>query len=385
MKNTAARSWGRPLAVLAAGATVAALALVAPSSASAATSTGFTPTPQRLLDTRTGLGSGIPGAIGGLTTVTIPGAVPTGETAVLTVTVTGATGPGNVQVYPSDATAVPATSNVNFGPGTTAPDTVLVSTPANGKIDLVVNGSPAQLIVDLDGYLPTSAYTPLASARLADSRSGTGFTAGPVSGTQQLTLPSSVPTTAGLVALTVTATGARSAGNVVVYSGTKPLTSNVNFVPGRTQANLVLVHPTAGKVSFTVSGGPSDLVVDLDGFTPAGSSVTAAGPTRIADSRTATGVKKGPISGAVTLAVPGVPAGVSAVLLNVTATGAAGTGFVTVYPGGTAPTSSNVNFARGVTGANLVLVPVSSTGTVSLFVGGAAVNLVVDLSGYVTS
>lgn len=377
----------RSVATLLAGALASALLVIAPGVAAAAPSpNGFTAAPARLLDTRAGTG-GVPrGQIQGLTSVTLPPSVPTGSTAVLTVTATGSAGTGYVQLY--TGINAPLASNVNFDPGSTTPNSVLIETPADGRINVSVGGSAVDLVVDLSGYVPATAVTAVEASRIGDSRSGIGFTSGKVSGTQTLTLPSTVPMTAGLVALTVTATQADAVGNVVAYSGAMvPPTSNVNLTPGRTQANLVLVKPTGGTVSFKVNGGPTHLVVDVSGYTPAGSAFTAVGPNRLADSRTATGLKQGPISGAVNVTMPAtLPAGTTAVLLNVTATDATGAGFVSAYPAGQPqPATSNVNYDSGVTGANLVLVPVGANNSVTLFVGGTGVNLVVDISGYVTN
>src|SRR4051794_3736036 len=58
--------------------------------------------------------------------------------------------------------------------------------------------------------------------------------------------------------------------------------------------------------------------------------------------------------------VGGVPAaGVGALSLNVTAVDPGGAGFVTVYPCGERPSTSNVNFGAGQTVANAVIAPVS--------------------------
>lgn len=376
----------RPLAAAVAALTLGGVLAAVPGVASAATSTGFNPTPQRLLDTRNGTGKP-PGAVSGVVPLTIPNSVPSGDTAVLTVTPTEATGPGYVAVYPAGSTA-PATSNVNFGVGTTQTDEVLVTPGANGRVDLNVGGGPVQLVVDLEGYLPPPAYTPITSARIADSRIGLGFARHQVSGLVTLTLPSSVPSTAREAALTVTATNSAGSGYVTVFpaGAARPATSNVNFDRRITQANLVLVPVTASRqVSFYV-GGTADLIVDLDGYTPAGSAVTPLTASRIADSRIPTGLPRGPIKGAVTLTLPSsVPAGTSAVLINIAATDASGSGYVTAYPAGTSrPATANVNYAAGFTGADLVLVPVSASKQVTLFVGGAGAQLVVDLDGYVT-
>jgi hypothetical protein len=81
----------------------------------------------------------------------------------------------------------------------------------------------------------------------------------------------------------------------------------------------------------------------------------------------------------------GVPAGVSGVVLNVTALGADGPGFVTVYECGVdRPTASNLNFGVGSVSPNVVFTAVSAAGTVCVFVGGtSAVHLIVDVNGFV--
>mgnify|MGYP003348710142 CR=1 FL=1 len=57
----------------------------------------------------------------------------------------------------------------------------------------------------------------------------------------------------------------------------------------------------------------------------------------------------------------GVPSsGVSAVALNVTSTQQGGNGFVTVYPCGALPDTSNLNFQAGGSVPHLVIAPVSA-------------------------
>jgi len=84
----------------------------------------------------------------------------------------------------------------------------------------------------------------------------------------------------------------------------------------------------------------------------------------------------------------GVPlSGVGAVALNVTVVEgedpAVGGGYVTVYPCGTRPDASNLNFTAGQTVPNAVIAPVSASGTVCFYVYGTA-HLLVDVSGYFT-
>lgn len=81
----------------------------------------------------------------------------------------------------------------------------------------------------------------------------------------------------------------------------------------------------------------------------------------------------------------GVPySGVTAVSLNVTVTGTEAPdygGYVTVYPCGSRPNASSLNFSSGQTVANAVISPVSVYGQVCFYVFGKA-QLLVDVNGY---
>ena len=80
-----------------------------------------------------------------------------------------------------------------------------------------------------------------------------------------------------------------------------------------------------------------------------------------------------------------IPAGATAVALNLTATEAAGPGFVTVWATGQArpPTSSLNLSAAGETAANAVVVPIGQGGQINLFTLGST-HLVADVTGYFT-
>jgi hypothetical protein len=81
-----------------------------------------------------------------------------------------------------------------------------------------------------------------------------------------------------------------------------------------------------------------------------------------------------------------VPTTASAAVLNVTVTNTMSSGFVTVFPAGiTWPTVSNLNFVAGQSVANLVTVPLSATGAVSIYSSGTSADVVVDVEGYYTS
>jgi hypothetical protein len=243
-------------------------------------------------------------------------------------------------------------------------------------------------------------YAPLAApTRVVDTRETTGRQLGVMT----LRLPDSVPADATAVLLNVTVTGGTGNGHVVVYpaGSPNPGTSNVNFVAGETQANLVMTRLGANRqVAVEVVGNPAYLVIDLVGSYTATSApsgalhrlkalvglgapltgIVATTPSRALDTRTSGGA----VTGARTLKLPAsVPADAKAVLLNVTATGARSAGHVTAYAAGTsAPGTSNVNVTVGRTQANLVLVRIGADRSVVLNAHGGPMQLIADLVGY---
>ncbi|MHB1886445.1 MAG: hypothetical protein ACYCVV_15815 [Acidimicrobiales bacterium] len=118
-------------------------------------------------------------------------------------------------------------------------------------------------------------------------------------------------------------------------------------------------------------------------------------PFRITDTRPGSGEPNAgrPLSANATLNVQvttvgtaPAPAGASAVVLNVTAVDPTASGFLTVFPEGIAmPTVSNLNFSPGMTVANLVTVPLSTSGMVSIYNYAGNTNVVVDVEGYYTT
>lgn len=108
------------------------------------------------------------------------------------------------------------------------------------------------------------------------------------------------------------------------------------------------------------------------------------GPVRLLDTRN--GGTLGP-GGRLSLKVTGangVPAdGISAVVVNLTATNPTASSFLTAYPDGSAqPTTSNLNFSAGQTVPNLVTVPVGADGSIDIANHVGSVDVVVDLEGY---
>ncbi|MEV0742704.1 peptidoglycan recognition family protein [Streptomyces sp. NPDC050549] len=245
---------------------------------------------------------------------------------------------------------------------------------------------------------PTGTFKPVTPTRIMDTRNGTGVTrakVGPDSTvTLQVTGKVGVPTSGVTgVIMNVTATNATTSSYVTVYPNgtTRTSASNLNFPAGKTFPNLVTVPVTNGKVNFYNRAGSVDLIADITGYYTSdgsGSKLTSITPTRLMDTRNGTGVpqaKVGP-GGTVTLQVAGkagLPtSGVTAVVMNVTATRATKSSYVTVYPDGTTRTSaSNLNFWANETFPNLVVVPVTN-GKVDFYNNAGSVDLIADITGY---
>ncbi|MFE5296537.1 hypothetical protein ACFRFD_08940, partial [Streptomyces sp. NPDC056632] len=163
--------------------------------------------------------------------------------------------------------------------------------------------------------------------------------------------------------------------------------SNLNFTAGQTIPNLVVVPVVNGKVDFYNRSGSVDLLADVAGYFTTdigGSTYEPVTPTRLMDTRTGLGVRKGKIGPGETVTLP-VKSGVTAVVMNVTATGPTTGSFISVYPDGTERTSaSNLNFTAGQTIPNLVVVPVVN-GKVDFYNRSGNVDLIADVAGYYTS
>ena len=74
------------------------------------------------------------------------------------------------------------------------------------------------------------------------------------------------------------------------------------------------------------------------------------------------------------------------VAINVTAVSMTGGGYLTVYAGSTAPTTSDVNFTTGTAAANMVIGQLTASGTANIATGlNGSVNVLIDVSGWFTT
>lgn len=231
----------------------------------------FTIAPDRVLDTRV---AGAP--VGTVQTIDVQVAgtarVPVGATAaVLNVTAVNAIVPGYLTVYPSDRDR-PVVSSVNFLAGDPRPNSVIAPLGADGKIKIFASAQ-THVIVDVMGWFGAAGqaeYVEVPSTRLLDTRlpndTGPKLAAG---GTIHLQVVGSVvPPNARSVVLNVIATEPDAPGFLTVYpgNGSRPATSNLNYVTGETIPNAVIVGlgPTGTVDIFTLA--TSHVVVDVVGY-----------------------------------------------------------------------------------------------------------------------
>ncbi|MGH2511400.1 MAG: hypothetical protein ACRDGQ_01795 [Candidatus Limnocylindrales bacterium] len=395
--------------------------------------------PNRILDSRSGLGF-VGKLVNGLArTFTVSEQVPTDVTrnvpadalAVIgNLTVTGQTAPGYLSLT-TDPVDVPTTSSLNFADGRSVANGVVVRLGAGGTLGITyVSGKPgtsADVVFDVTGYY-AGGPAPLDSSgpgygcgginsypmRVLDTRNGTGLSGPFVSGVPR-TLPLTLAGTANVTAVfgNLTVVSPTAAGYLSVTPdapvGT-PTTSTLNFPAGGIRANnFVALRGAGGHLAITfvgARGATAQVVLDLlavcypggpTGFVP-------LSPSRVVDSRIRLGVT-GPLEpGRLYNAgidgmypsdpsrnIPSDYAETSEILGfagNVTMVAGSGGGWLTIeafpkHP----PADSNVNAPAHTVRANgFVDLGAGSAGqSVWIYFGGglsARTDVVVDIAGY---
>jgi dienelactone hydrolase len=323
--------------------------------------------PTRVLDTRH---DGVPLGPGG--SLHLPLSPPAGAIgAVLAVTAVAPSAPTHVTVSPAGE-GPGDVSSLNTDPARgPVSNQVVVPLGADG-VDLHNNTGTVHLAVDLMGWLVDGdglTRRPAPPVRVLDTRDG-GSPLGPGA---SIDLPVGHPGAA--VALVVTSTAATADSFLTAWgTGARPLASISNPRPGADRAAHVVVPVDVdGTVHLFNNSGSTHVVVDLVGAyetDPDGPRWHPQAPWRLYDSRTA----EGPLDPGVARRLPGA----GPVQANLTVTGAAAAGFVTVWGDGPWPGTSNVNAGPGATVANQA-VPGDESGIQALSNAGA--HLIVDVTG----
>lgn len=324
------------------------------------------------------------------TVLTLAG-VPAGATAVaLNVTAARATAATWVSVCPggTPVASCRTTSTLNVTAGRDVANHVVVRLggPDGNQVLLWNQAGGIDLIADLQGwYVPEGAtLQPAGPTRVMSARPVTGGAA------TVLTL-SGVPAGATAVALNVTAARATAATWISVCPGGTPLstcrtTSTLNVTAGHDVANHVVVRlggPDGDQVVLRNQAGTAALIADLQGwYVPDGSSLQPTDPTRVMSAR--------PVPGgtATVLTLADVPAGATAVALNVTAARATAGTWVSACPGGTpvatCRTTSSLNVTARQDVANHVVVRLGGPARdqVVLYNQAGTADVIADLQGW---
>jgi hypothetical protein len=252
-----------------------------------------------------------------------------------------------------------------------------------------------ELVVEASQGVPpagagASALTPVRPLRVVDTRNGIGAPGRLAAGRQVVLKVADgivVPADATAVVVSVAAVNPSAAGFVTVYpcSDSVPDTSTLNYVAGQTVANTTIAAVSGAGQLCVWTFADSDILVDVTGWLgPRGTSrLTPIGPRRVVDTRAGLGGVR--LGAGATIAVDAkgfVPAGTTAVALNVTAVGASAPGFITVFPcsaSGAVPNTSTINYVAGEARPNNTIVGLGG-GRVCIY-SSAATEVLVDLLG----
>lgn len=331
------------------------------------------------------------------------------DAVVLNVTVVDPSTSGFLSIRPYDFDLFeeePLVSSINYIAGQIIPNSVTVTVPASGLIDIYASAGRPFVIIDVAGwyadgsgsFTTKGSYHELTPRRLMDTRFGQGgFTFVPNSTTTLTVTNTDVPLThAAAVVLNVTATDATTSSFLTVWptGQARPNASNLNFVKGPAVANLVIAGVGAnGRINIFNELGTTNVIVDLLGWfdsgqptAPAGATYRAISPARSVDTRSSNApALASNASRSFAMRVGAVPdiAGVRSVVANVAAVDGTIGGYLSVYPSGaTLPDTSTVNFPPRSNRANATFITLGSDGRANVYNEVGNTHALIDIAGY---
>ncbi len=222
-------------------------------------------------------------------------------------------------------------------------------------------------------------------------------------------LPVGVNPDAAVVNVTVTNTSSNGGFLTVSPGGSNLLSDSsvLNWSAGQTTANLTVVQlGPLDDINLYNSVGSADVIVDLIGFfvTPGINSgyYVSVNPDRICDTRVGVniipnqcndnGTKHNilPAGSSLTIQVSGndsIPSNAIAVAINLTATNTQQNGgyLIADATGNGTPNISNLNYDNNESVSNEAIVPLSATGSITIYNFIGTTDVIVDVSGYFTS
>jgi hypothetical protein len=271
--------------------------------------------PERIVDSRIGLGSpqrrldpatpliidvvGLTASRPDGSTATAPRGV---SSVVINLTAVNAAAAGFFTVWPC-AVDREETSSLNYREGHPVANGIVAAVDVNGQV-CVHSKVASDVVIDLQGWFgPTNpAFSATDPYRIVDTRIGRGAPPQRVQRNSPLNLPIhgisvpvngrnvAVPADAVAAIINVVATEPLAAGHLTVWGcdGGPPVASNLNYVAGATVANGVIapIGPDGSICIYTHSA--SHMVVDIAGWLVDG--YVAVTPERFVDTRYAIGL-----------------------------------------------------------------------------------------------
>lgn len=266
---------------------------------------------------------------------------------------------------------------------------------AGAGYDLVTGlGSPdwsRLLSTGTGGHATTGAeglFTAVTPFRTTGTNPPLGLGAGQ-STRVQIAGTGAVPADATGVVVNLTVARATATTFLTAYptGAARPTTSSVNADAGQVVANLAqLALGPDGSITVFNNRGTTSLDLDVVGYFGSASSAgyTTLSPTRILDTRQGAGpLGAGEVRQLRVAGQGGVPAGATAVVLNLTAVNPTATSYLTAFPDGAAqPFASSLNMLAGQTVPNLVTVGIGTGGIVDIYNNRGSTDVLADVVGY---
>jgi hypothetical protein len=193
-----------------------------------------------------------------------------------------------------------------------------------------------------------------------------------------------VPGVSSVDIVSASSSGTAGYGSILTteIGGPNPGDPPAEAVDNYSYGYSLIAAPNANAATATFCGARVAYYMPADGH------FTAIAPCRVVDTRGGAPLGGGYLPPAVeriyTMAGNcGIPANATGISLNATATNVAGSGFLSLWKTGTAyPTVSTLNFNLGETQVNAAIVPLNTSGQLSVAFGVNGGHLILDVNGY---
>jgi hypothetical protein len=296
--------------------------------------------------------------------------------------------------------------------GSVAGNAAIVAAGSNGSIS-VQSSDATDLIVDYNGYFapPTSsglAFYSMTPCRVVDTRGGIGKTGafGPpglspfaVRDIPMLASPCAIPGSAQAYSVNIAVLPPGPVSFLSAWPTGQPYpgVAMLNSPDGSIQSNAAIVPAGTNGSIRVVSGEPTDIIIDINGYfavpgSPGALNFYTMTPCRVVDTRASqgeTGAFGLPALAAYTKrdfplqsGSCGIPATAQAYSLNLTVAPPGPVSFLSIWPTGQPyPSVATMNSPDGNMMSRAAFVPAGTNGSVTV-VSGEPTDLIIDINGY---